>query len=390
MYVKRLVEGKIISAWKEYPAVIIAGPRRAGKTTLVKKIAEDTGATYVSMDEPDALLLFNKDIKEFSERYLGETAVIDEVQYGKDVGRKIKYLVDIEKKRLLLTGSSARAISTNVLSFLVGRAYWLTLFPFNLKEIAAAKIGKNVSTPEWERLTRTTLETGCYPEVVLSDPKMRKERIATIVRATVSKETTELANSDETTVWATMKAISATRGGPVAISTLSELVGESQSRIKRVLNAMEESFLILRVAPYTRNLAKSMRRQKKIYFVDPGVDAYMRRFADPDGVSMETLVLSELLKKGYRPYFWRTKGGAEVDFVVETEEGLVGIEVKLRAKRAVPRSVRSFVSKENPSAVYIVDGLGGSWEERVGRTTVEKIPVWELWARLPEVLGPYP
>lgn len=376
MYVEREVEGIINQLWKEFPSIFIVGPRRSGKTTLVKKLACDFKARYISLDDPDALELFDKDIKLFSKRYLDEKNVIDEIQYGKDPGRKLKYLIDLEGKRFLVTGSSARAISMNVLSYLVGRATVVVLYPFSLKEAALAEIGTyDLTEREWKRIVSEALRYGLFPEVVLS--KNKENVLASLVSTLLLKEVPLLEDVSPTELYLVSKALSFVTS-ILNYSMLAETTGLSYYTVKKVLNALEEAFLVKKVRRFPDKLS-NLRKQPKAYFIDPGIYAQIRGIKEPDGRSMEHLVLSELLKQGYEPYFWRSKDGAEVDFIVETEQGIIPIEVKLKApEKKISRSFRSFIKRFKPEKGLIVDAEGIEWKIKVEETEVTKVPVWEL------------
>ncbi len=383
VYVERTLEREIKKLWKLFPSVFVVGPRRAGKTTLVKKIADELGLNYVSLDDPEARKVFNKNIKEFSREFLAEENVIDEIQYGEDPGRKLKYLIDLEGKRFIVTGSSARAVSENVLSFLVGRASWVVLWPFSLEEIGRCRTErKRPTTPEWERFSKEYVKTGGFPEVVLS--KTPEETVEALARLLISKEVPLLENVDATELWTVAEGLALSQGGPANISALSRATGLTTYAIRKILNALEEAFIVRRIRPFfRRRRVKELRKAPKIYFTDPGVLNAIRGTYIVDGVAFETAVLAEILKGIEEPpqqlYYWRTKEGAEVDFVVKRGQRIVAVEAKMSwPEGKVPRGLRSFIEAYEPEKALIVDLRAEEWEERVGRTTVKKIPLWRL------------
>jgi predicted AAA+ superfamily ATPase len=377
MYVKRFIEDRVKDLWKRYPAVFVVGPRRAGKTTMVKNIAEETGASYVSLDDPEALRAFNEDIKEFSREYLGNASIIDEIQYGEDAGRKLKYIIDLENKRLLVTGSSARAISAKVLSFLVGRAAWVTLYPFSLEETVSAR--EEVKTKyTLQRLATEYERFGGFPEVVLSDKP--KEALGYLTKTLISKEVPLLENVNPTELWKVAEATALSQGGPTNVSTIARNVGMSMYAARKAMDALEEAFIIKRIRPFFgEKRLKELRKAPKIYFTDPGILNTIREKYITDGAAHETAVLAEILKQGLEPRYWRTTNGAEVDFVLKREEKIVAVEAKLNwPKGRIPRGLRSFIQAYKPEKALIVDLTGERWETELEGTVVRKIPLWEL------------
>ncbi len=380
------MEEQVKKLWKLFPAVFITGPRRAGKTTMVKKIGEEFGANYVSLDDPDARTLFNKDVKQFSREYLDDVNIIDEIQYGEDPGRKLKYLIDLEGKRFLVTGSSARAVSRGVISFLVGRASWVVLYPFSIHEIVRARYEKEPPSAEMERLTKEYALYGGFPEVVLG--KNKKEILGSLVRALIGKEVPNVEGVDATDVWTVTEAIALSQGGPVNIKKLSDVAGETYYTTKKIINALEEAFVVKRVKPFFgQKRLKELKKSPKVYFIDPGILTAIAGKAMVDGTLLETTVLAEILKSGSEPYYWRTRDGAEVDFVVrEVREGkviLAAIEVKMSWKeKRVPRGLKSFIETYHPWLALIVDPFSSEWEAKYQDTIIKKIPLWRLGEEL--------
>jgi len=377
MYVKRDVEEEVKKLWELFPSVFVVGPRRSGKTTMAKKLAEEYDANYVSLDDPEVRKVFNEDVKEFSREYLGDVNVIDEIQYGEDPGRKLKYLIDLEGKRFLVTGSSARAVSKEVLSYLVGRAAVAYLYPFSLSEVLRAR-GERPTSLAWSRLSREYEKLGGFPEVVLSNSP--KEILEMLTKLLISKEIPLLENMDATDLWLVAETISVSQSGPLNISSLSRTTGLSVYHLRKALNALEEAFIIKKIRPFFgKKTTKEIRKAPKVYFVDPGILNTLRGNHLVDGIAHETAVFTEILKAGLEPHYWRTKAGAEVDFVLKVGQRVLPVEAKLNwPEEKVPRGLLSFIETYKPETAIISDVEAGEWEKTVNGTVVKKIPIWKL------------
>ena len=141
MYVERDIKNKFEIIAKIYPIVALVGPRQAGKTTFLKEQAKNLNSSYLLFDDPDIKEIFEEDIKKFEKQYIEgkEISILDEVNYCKDAGGKLKYLADTDKK-VWLTSSSEVILNKEVLSFLVGRVSILRLYPFSLNEFLKASL----------------------------------------------------------------------------------------------------------------------------------------------------------------------------------------------------------------------------------------------------------
>src|SRR4030067_1689307 len=107
MFVEREMKGKFDGILKVYGIISLVGARQSGKTTFLKERMKGFNSTYISFDDPDVKGLFDEDIKKFEKQYMEgfEISILDEVQYCKDAGIKLKYLCD-KGKKIWLTSSS--------------------------------------------------------------------------------------------------------------------------------------------------------------------------------------------------------------------------------------------------------------------------------------------
>jgi predicted AAA+ superfamily ATPase len=349
MYVEREITNSFEEIAKAYNMVALVGARQAGKTTLLKELMKNRSSSYVMFDDPDARSLFDDDVKKFELQFMEgvDLTVLDEVQYCADAGRKLKYLVDSGRK-LWITSSSEIILGKDVLSHLVGRVSIIRLYPFTLREFLRAR-GQKALTPTiiersvWEHMTY-----GGYPRVVVTrDPKMKMIILRDLYETMLLKDVVRTFSiSDIGALERCAKYLAVSVGGILPYGTVSKALGISFQTLKKYLDALEKSYLIIPVKPFHTNKGKEITKQPKIYFLDTGMrNAIAGRFdATPDGKVFENYVLSEIVKMGIAPKYWRTKSGAEVDFVIELGGKVIPVEVKLSADST--RKRWSFLTEE--------------------------------------------
>lgn len=367
MYVRRTVREKFDKITKNYNMVAVVGARQAGKTTFLKKQIENINSSYVLFDDPDARSFFEEDIKKFEKQYISShlVSVLDEVQYCKDAGRKLKYLVDSDHK-LWITSSSEIILSKEILSYLVGRVSIIRLFPFSFNEFLTAKGQRELTANIVERMVWEHVNYGGYPKVVLTeDIDMKKTILGDLYDTMLLKDVARTFSIDDIrSLEEFSKYLAFSIGDILSYDKISSNLNISFQTVKKYLDAMEKSYLIYRVLPFFTNKKKEIVKQPKVYFVDTGLrNSVVKHFdINIDGKLFENYVLSELLKMGFTPKYWRTKTKIEVDFIVEVDNRIIPIEVKIHANIGkIERSLRSFIEtyKPNTAIVLTLKGKNG-------------------------------
>src|SRR3989338_7603907 len=166
MYISRTIEPYFQKLQQSYRLIAVVGARQAGKTTFLKEQAKTEKAAYVLFDDPDVRDLFDADIKKFERQYLEgvEVAILDEVQYGKDAGIKLKYLFE-QGRTIWLTSSSEILLGKEILSYLVGRVSLVKLYPFSLSEFLVARALAEITPVVLQRSIWEQALYGGYPKV---------------------------------------------------------------------------------------------------------------------------------------------------------------------------------------------------------------------------------
>jgi len=360
MYVRRMIREKFDKITKNYNMVAVVGARQAGKTTFLKKQIENINSSYVLFDDPDARSFFEEDIKKFEKQYISSylVSVLDEVQYCKDAGRKLKYLVDSDHK-LWITSSSEIILSKEILSYLVGRVSIIRLFPFSFSEFLTAKGQRELTVNIIERVVWEHATYGGYPKVVLTeDIDMKKTILGDLYDTMLLKDVARTFSIDDIrSLEEFSKYLAFSIGDIISYDKISSNLNISFQTVKKYLDAMEKSYLIYRVLPFFTNKKKEIVKQPKVYFVDTGLRNSIAKHFDIniDGKLFENYVLSELLKMGFTPKYWRTKTKIEVDFIVEVDNRIIPIEVKIHANIGkIERSLRSFIETYKPKTAIVL------------------------------------
>ena len=384
MYIQREIQKKFEKINKIYSIVAMVGARQSGKTTFLKENIPKSNYSYLLFDDPDIKELFENDIKSFEAQYLAKNkiSVLDEIHYCSDAGQKLKYLADSGYK-LWITSSSEMILGEKVLSFLVGRVSILKLYPFSLSEFLESKNQKIISDKIIQRAVLEHMVYGGYPKVIINkDVELKKIILRDIYTTMILKDVANTFSiNDINSLEKFAKYISYNIGNVISYENISNNLDMPFQTIKKYLDAMEKSHLIIRILPFYKNKLKEIVKQPKIYFIDNGLrNAVLNDFkSEIYGNVFENYVLTELLKMGKTLKYWRTKAGAEVDFIIEDGLEVIPIEVKINAKpNKVEKSLKSFIETYKPKKAFVITYKGKKGEIKVGNCKVVFTNIFEL------------
>lgn len=347
MYIQRQLEPLLKKSLFKGKIVIIYGARQVGKTTLVKKIVEelDQPFGYLNCDELDVLSQFQQADNSLALRQMmgnNRLVIIDEAQRVKNIGIKLKLLIDnYPEIQLLVTGSSSLDLSNEISEPLTGRCeeYWL--FPLSAKEVwkKSNLISRGRDLENW-------LVYGSYPEIWnLKSNEEKSNKVKQLAANYLFKDVlkfNEVKNSE--IVLKLLQALALQIGSEVSFNELSTTVGVSKQTVASYVDLLEKVFVIFSLKPYSGNLRHALNKKRKIYFLDVGIrNAIINNqnplaIRDDVGKLWENFVIAEKYKKqlglGYKTnlHFWRTYEGQEVDLVEDTGGKLIGWEIKLKGK----------------------------------------------------------
>lgn len=349
---------------------VLYGPRRVGKTELLKKLISDfDGLVYSGTGD-------NLELREvFSSQRLSNIALqfsgynlvfIDEAQRIPDVELGLKLLIDhFPEKYIVVTGSSSFGLSGQIGEPLTGRNIIRILYPLSIFELYQQWGGMKIM----EQL-ESLIIFGSYPEVLnLHDVNKKTEYLISLRDSYLFKDIFELENiRNSQKIIDLLKLLAFQIGNEVSLSKLGSNLGLAKQSIERYLDLLEKAFIIKRVGGFSRNLRKEVTKSSRYYFWDNGVrNALINNFNPPGqrndmGMLWENFMVLERLKtKHYKrifsnDYYWRTYDQQEIDLIEDRSGKLFAFEFKYSPKNlkapkawadAYPGSEYNVVSKEN-------------------------------------------
>lgn len=351
-YINRFLEPAINRYLKIFPAIGLTGPRRAGKSTMLKTILEKKGYQYITFDDFTTVQLFKDDPEKFLRIYSSPT-IFNEVQKESQLFDYIKLAIDREpekKGRFVLTGSNQFTLHKKSKESLAGRIGLLSLLPFSIKEIPQA-------------LREYSVFNGGYPECVNSNYQYNKEWFSSYIETYILKDTSNLFNIGDLTDFRRLITLLAGNIGKILdLTSYSKQLGVSVSTIKRWVSILEASYVVFLVQPYYNNFGKRIIKRPKIFFYDTGLACFLTGIHSKElfengpmsGQIFENFIASELIKNHTNNntqselYFFRTSSGIEIDFILINDQKVNFIEVKSSFTFKTPM-IRPIEKIKNPS-----------------------------------------
>lgn len=312
-YVPRLLESEINRAASAFSATILTGPRRSGKTTLLRHCFPE--ATYVLLEEPNVVASVRSDPLGFLEQ-LDRPVILDEIQNAPELMNYIRAEIDGEpeaKGKWFLTGSQEAALMRGVSESMAGRAAVFQLLPFSHSEEP-----------------KVSLLAGGFPEVI-ERPKTRDIWFRSYVQTYLERDVRAIIAIKDLSTFRRFLALLATRIGQVLNKTaLAGPLGVSVPTITEWLGVLEVTAQVIIVPPFYENFGKRITKSPKLYFADSGLAAHLLGIESEAellrspflGPLFEGLVAAEIVKgqihsgKAKALYHFRDQQGLEVDFVV--------------------------------------------------------------------------
>ena len=364
MYRHRSIEQPWLSASREFPVLLLTGPRQVGKTTLLQRLCK-TGRKYVTLDDLALRNLANQDPALFLERF-APPVLIDEIQYAPLLLSQIKLLVDAHRTpgAFWLTGSQQFQMMKGVSETLAGRVGIVHLMGFSGRERHGQELDLPPFVPTKARViereataAKTTLAgvykdiwLGSFPALVAGPAKNHDLFYASYLQTYLERDVRDLAQvGNQTGFVRFVRACAARTGQMLNLSDLARDADVAVNTAKAWLSVLEASLQVFLLPPFHTNVTKRLVKAPKLYFLDTGLCAYLTEWSSPKtleagamaGAILETYVVAEILKSWWhrmktpQVYYYRDKDGKEIDLLVRQDDKLHPIEIK---KSATPTS----------------------------------------------------
>ncbi|MDO4549311.1 MAG: ATP-binding protein [Clostridia bacterium] len=407
-YIKRHMEDQVISLSKSWPAILLTGPRQAGKTTMLRELAarEGIGREYVSLDDLNMRQMARSDPKMFLQLHK-PPVLIDEVQYAPELFTYIKIHVDGRRNPgdFWLTGSQVFRLMRGVQESLAGRVALLHMSPLSQREIIGAecvpfstdfetlveqsKKLHPVTTPEMF----TRLWNGCMPGLVSGDFEGRDIFYSSYLSTYVERDVRDLSGTvDALKFIRFITAVAARASQLVNYKAIADDADIDQITCKNWLGILEALGIVFLLHPCSNNVLKRTIKTPKLYFYDTGLVCYLTRWSSPEvaengamsGAMLENFAVSEIMKSyqnaGKEPYihYYRDRDAKEIDVILEGDGKLCPLEIK---KTAMPdkRLVRTF-AVINKSPLQLGTGAVLCMADRLSAFDKDNliVPIWMI------------
>ena len=355
-YISRSLEKVVSEVTKEYPVVLVTGPRQVGKTTMLQKLMEGTNRSYVSLDDLNERNLAKTDPELFLQLHK-PPVLIDEVQYAPELFTYIKIHVDQNHNPgdFWLTGSQVFKLMRGVQESLAGRVAVLSLTSLSQAEICGGQMEPftidldALSTRSKERKQADTRDIfdrifrGSMPAIVSGQNSNQQIFYSSYLTTYIERDVRELSDAiDSLKFLHFITAVAARCGQMLNVADIARDADINQKQAKDWLGILETLGIIFYLHPYSNNLLKRLVKTPKLYFYDTGLVCYLTKWSSAEtlesgamnGAILENYVVAEIrktyLNSGKEPfmYYYRDKDAKEIDIVLEHDGVLNPIEIK--------------------------------------------------------------
>ena len=352
MYLNRQIQKEIKNYLFKKKAIIIYGARQTGKTSLVKKIVQETNKSFLwfNADEPEDNSILANQNSSILQSIFGnnEIIVIDEAQRISNIGLLLKRIIDtFPQYQLIATGSSSFDLANKINEPLTGRKWEYNLYPFSFAELA-----NHFGTWEELKLLEHRLIFGMYPDVALNSSDAKKT-VKTLANSYLYKDILTfdtIRHSNK--IIKLLKALALQVGSEVSYHELGQLVELDSKTVEKYIDILEQSYIVFRLNSYSNNLRTELKKAKKIYFFDNGIrNAVIGNYQlvsnrNDIGQLWENFIISERFKYikyndlDSQLFFWRTKSQQEIDLIEINNSEIKAYELKWnpKIKRKIPKS----------------------------------------------------
>ena len=364
-YVNRRSTEEVLDSLEDYPVVALLGARQVGKSTLAKKICADfQDAVYLDLESPRDI---NKlqDPEAFFELNKDSLICLDEIQRMPDLFEVLRAVVDKTSQRFLVLGSASRDLIRQGSETLAGRIAYLELTPFTLDEIPGVD-----SRVHWLR--------GGYPKSVLAkNDDVGFEWRLNYIRTFLERDIPQLGFSiPASTLRRLWQMLAHNQGQTLNSAKMGNSLDKSANTIRHYIDILEQTFLVRTLAPYSVNVKKRLVKSPKVYLRDSGllhtlldIETMNNLMGHPVyGSSYEGYVIENILVNlpRWKPYFYRTAGGAELDLVLTRGAEIIAIEIKASSAPKPSRGFWSSCEDIKATRKYVIGAVSEAYPIKNG------------------------
>ena len=376
--IDRDIEPRLKNLARQFPAIVLTGPRQSGKSTVCQKVFANMPCA--TLESPDVRAFASEDPRGFLKQF-PKGAVLDEIQNNPQLASYLQEIVDREPTpgRWILTGSHNLLVMESTSQSLAGRAAVVHLLPLSRHEV--------VGFSRHPKTLNETLLTGGYPRIL--DRKLKpSDWLASYAATYLERDVHSISNVGDLAAFQRFVQLSAGRLAQLLnFSSLAADCGVSQPTAKAWSSVLEASFIAFRLPSYHGNISKRLIKMPKLHFYDTGLACWLlgiREAAQLDvhplrGAIFECWVVSEIIKQrfncgeGNGVYFFRDKAGLECDALVQGRKSWKIVEVKAGQTisadwAASSRKITELFAKTKQEMSSVVVYGGNEKQERNGVT----------------------
>lgn len=403
--IQRWAKARVLDALSDTPVVLVHGPRQVGKSTLVREVAAESGATYVTLDDWRVLGFAREDPAGFLRSYPG-AIVIDEVQRAPELLLAMKAEIDRDRRpgRFLLTGSANVLTVPKVADSLAGRMEIVDLLPLAEGErsgrsadwLAELFVREARPTSAGRAVDVVELLRGGFPEPSARSAPRRDAWFASYVRSLLERDVRDLAQIDGIAQMPRLlKSLAHANGASLNVAALSRESGIPATTLLRYLDLLRTMFLIRDLPAWSSDAGATLAKAPKLHLVDVGLWAHIigieeRRVRSEDALRLAVLRSTGILEcfkaslalpGGFRLFHLRTVRQKEVDLVIEAANGdVVGVQFR----ESIPRGAIEGLEflRELAGRRYVRGVVFHAGEDRMPLApSIEAVPISEMLAR---------
>lgn len=372
--ISRDIEPRLKLLARQFPAIILTGPRQSGKSTLCKSVFHHH--SYATLESPDVRSFALEDPRGFLAQF-PKGAILDEIQQCPRLSSYLQELLDSDPQpgRWILTGSQNFSLMASTSQSLAGRAAILHLLPLSRHEVARF--------PRHPKTLNETLLTGGYPRILDHDLKPA-DWLSSYVATYLERDVRSFAHIGDLATFQRFTQLCAGRIGQLLnLSALASDCGISSPTAKAWLSILEASFIAFRLPSYHSNISKRLIKMPKLHFYDSALACWLLGIRDVRqldlhplrGAIFESWTVSEIIKNRFNHgeangvYFYRDKAGLESDVLVRGKDSFTVVEAKAGQTissdlAASAQRVAGCLAEERQNAIAVVIHGGNEMQKR--------------------------